>query len=125
MSLRRSVIVALVCAGALSALSGAHADDLKVLETGPAANAVLDSVSDGFFVRFDRPVDHINSRLLIKRGSEVVETLQPRLQSNPNVLFARASTLPPGRYTLHWMVKTMTDAKIEQGDVPFSIGSPK
>jgi len=85
----------------------ANADDLKVLETGPAANAVLDSVSDGFFVRFDRPVDHINSRLLVKRGSEVVEMLQPRLQSNPNVLFARASTLPPGKYTLQIWQETL------------------
>ena len=111
---------------ALAVAPIANADELKVLETGPAANAVLDGVSDGFFVRFDRPVDHVNSRLLIKRGSEVVETLQPRLQSNPNVLFARASTLPPGKYTLHWVVKTLpADAKIEQGDVPFSIGPPK
>src|SRR5216684_2576189 len=103
MGSRRWMIVTLACAGALGALSGAHADDLKVLETGPAANAVLNSVSDGFFVRFNQPVDHINSRLLVKRGSEVAETLQPRLQSNPNVLFARASTLPPGSYTLHWV----------------------
>src|SRR5437016_4470265 len=111
---------------ALAVAPIANADELKVLETGPAANAVVDGVSDGFFVRFDRPVDHVNSRLLIKRGSEVVETLQPRLQSNPNVLFARASTLPPGKYTLHWVVKTLlADAKIEQGDVPFSIRPPK
>jgi methionine-rich copper-binding protein CopC len=115
----------LALAGVLSTLGGAHADELKVLETGPAANAVLQGVSDGFFVRFNQPVDHINSRLLVKRGSEVMETLQPRLQSNPNVLFARAATLPPGSYTLHWVVKTMTDARIEQGDVPFSSARPK
>ncbi len=125
MSLRRWVIFSLACAVMGPALSAAGADELKVLETGPAANAVLEGVSDGFFVRFDRPVDHINSRLLVKRGSEVMETLQPRLQSNPNVLFARASTLPPGKYTLHWIVKTMQDVNIVEGDVPFSIGSLK
>jgi methionine-rich copper-binding protein CopC len=125
MSRRRATILALALAGVLSTLGGAHADELKVLETGPAANAVLQGVSDGFFVRFNQPVDHINSRLLVKRGSEVMETLQPRLQSNPNVLFARAAALPPGSYTLHWVVKTMTDARIEQGDVPFSIARPK
>jgi methionine-rich copper-binding protein CopC len=103
----------------------ARADELKVLETNPAANTVMDTRSDGFFVRFNQPVDHINSRLLVKRGDVVVETLVPRLQSNPNVLFARAATLPPGSYTLHWVVKTMTDARIEQGDVPFSIAAPK
>jgi methionine-rich copper-binding protein CopC len=125
MGLRRFAIIALACLGGLATLSGASAEELKVLETGPAANAVLDSVSDGFFVRFNQPVDHINSRLLVKRGSEVVETLTPRLQSSPNVLFARAASLPPGSYTLHWVVKTMTDARIEQGDVPFSIAAPK
>jgi len=103
----------------------AHADDLKVLQTNPAANTLMDAHSDGFSVWFNQPVDHINSRLLVKRGDAVVETLVPRLQSNPNVLFARAPTLPPGSYTLHWVVKTIADARIEQGDVPFSIGTPK
>jgi methionine-rich copper-binding protein CopC len=125
MGLRRFAIVALACIGGLATLSDASAQELKVLETNPAANAVMDTRSDGFFVRFNQPVDHINSRLLVKRGDVVVETLVPRLQSNPNVLFARAPTLPSGQYTLHWVVKTMTDARIEQGDVPFSIGAPK
>ena len=110
---------------ALVGASAARADDLKVLETGPAANAVISTPSDGFFVRFNQPVDHIFSRLIVKRGADVVETLVPRLQSNPNVLFARAPSLAPGSYTLHWTVKTIQDAKIEQGDVPFSIATPK
>ena len=121
--MRRQLLAMVVLA--LVGASTARADDLKVLETNPAANSVMDTHSDGFFVRFNQPVDHINSRLLVKRGDVVVETLVPRLQSNPNVLFARAPTLPPGQYTLHWVVKTMTDARIEQGDVPFSIGAPK
>jgi methionine-rich copper-binding protein CopC len=125
MGLRRWMILALAAVGGLATLPAAHADDLKVLETGPAADAVLSGVSNGFFVRFNQPVDHVNSRLLVKRGGETVETLQPRLQSNPNVLFARASTLPPGKYTLHWVVRTLADTKVEQGDVPFSIAAPK
>jgi len=110
---------------ALVGASVARADDLKVLETNPAANGVMDVRSDGFYVRFNQPVDHINSRLLVKRGDEVVETLVPRLQTNPNVLFARAPALPPGKYTMHWVVKTIADARIEHGDVPFSITPPK
>jgi methionine-rich copper-binding protein CopC len=125
MGLRRFAIVALVCVGGLAAISGASAQELKVLETNPAANAVMDTHSDGFFVRFDRPIDHINSRIFVKRGNDVVETLVPRLQSNPNVLFARAPALPPGQYVMHWFVKTIADAKIEQGDVPFSVAAPK
>jgi methionine-rich copper-binding protein CopC len=110
---------------ALLGAASARADDLKVVETNPAANAVMSGVSDGFFVRFNQPVDHVSSRIFVKRGGEIVETLVPRLQSNPNVLFARASTLPPGQYTLHWVVKTLAEAKVEEGDVPFSIGVPK
>lgn len=122
---RRFTLLALTSIAGLTGLSGAYADDLKVLETGPAANAVLDAPSDGFFVRFNQPVDHVNSRLLVKRGDEIVETLTPRLQSDPNVLFARAPTLPAGKYVLHWVVKTLADARIENGEVPFSIAAPK
>ena len=45
-----------------------------------AANAVIDGRTSAFYVRFDRPVDHVRSLLLIKRGDEVIETLQPRLE---------------------------------------------
>jgi len=50
-----------------------------------------------------------------------VEHLQPRLESAPEVLFARAPTLPPGTYTLHWAVRTMEGVKIIQGDIPFTV----
>ena|SRR5438445_10509338 len=125
MGLHRRMLLALAVAAGLPTLQSAHAEDLKVLETGPAANAVVSGVSDGFFVRFNQPVDHVSSRIFVKRGGEIAETLVPRLQSNPNVLFGRASTLPPGQYTLHWVVKTMADSKVEEGDVPFSISTPK
>ena len=125
MALHRRMLLALAVVGVLPTLQSARAEDLKVLETGPAANAVLSGVSDGFFVRFNQPVDHVTSRIFVKRGGEIVETLVPRLQSNPNVLFARAPTLAPGQYTLHWVVKTVADGKVEEGDVPFSISAPK
>ncbi len=121
---RRIVLTLLAGPGLLAALVPVRADDLKVLETWPAANTAVDSISDGFLVRFNQPVDHINSRLIVKRDGETVETLQPRLQSSPSVLFARAPTLPAGSYTLHWLVKTVQDVRVEQGDIPFSIGPP-
>jgi methionine-rich copper-binding protein CopC len=122
---RRTTILLMAGVVMLAAFAVAHADDLKVLETHPAANTILDGRSDGFFVRFNQPVDHVNSQLVIKRGGDVVETLQPRLQSNPNVLFARTPSLPTGQYVLHWYVKTLAGAKVEQGDVPFSVTTPK
>ena len=121
----RRFVVAMLSLGLAGVVREARAVDLKVLETGPAANATLDSLSDGFFVRFNQPIDHVNSRLIVKRGTEVVETLVPRMQSSPDVLFARAPTLPSGKYMLHWVVKTLADAKIEEGDVPFSISAPR
>jgi methionine-rich copper-binding protein CopC len=121
---RRSTVLALVGIATLAAFA-ARADDLKVLETNPIANGTIDTRSDGFLVRFNQPVDHVNSQLVIKRGGDVVESLQPRLQSSPNVLFARAPSLPSGQYILHWRVKTVAGAKVEQGDVPFSIAKPK
>jgi len=125
MGLHRRMLLVLAVAAGLPTLQTAHAEDLKVIETGPAANAVLSGPSDGFFVRFNQPVDHVASRIFVKRGGEIVETLVPRLQSNPNVLFARAPALPPGQYTLHWVVKTLADSKVEEGDVPFSMATPK
>jgi methionine-rich copper-binding protein CopC len=120
----RLCLVLLILTG-LAGLPRAQASDLKVLQTHPSANAVIDSRSDGFLVRFDRAIDHVNTRIFVKRGSETVETLEPRVDTEANVLFARAPTLPPGRYTLHWIVRTMENAKIEQGEIPFSIGTPK
>jgi methionine-rich copper-binding protein CopC len=125
MSPCRFATVVLASVGSLVAPSGAWAQDIKVLETWPAAYAVIDGPSDGFFVRFDKPVDHIRSQLLIKRGSDVVETLQPRFQSAPEVLFARAPTLPPGEYVLHWIVRTLQATDVVDGEVPFSVASPK
>ena len=87
----------------------------------PAAKAVIEGRSSEFFVRFDRPVDHVHSQLAVMRGDTVVETLTPRLESAPEVLFARAPTLPPGDYRLHWSVRTMTDKKVLEGDIPFSV----
>jgi methionine-rich copper-binding protein CopC len=102
----------------------AAAQDLRVMDSAPKAEAVIGEPSSSFFVRFDRPIDHIHSRLSIWRDGQVVEHLQPRLQSSPEVLFARAPTLSPGQYMLRWSVRTMEGAKVTEGDIPFTIKSP-
>jgi hypothetical protein len=43
------------------------------------------------------------------------------LKSAPEVLFARAPTLPAGDYTLHWAVRTMAGVDLIQGDIPFTV----
>jgi len=120
-SIRRLVLIGLFVT-VFSASAGAQ--DVSVLDSAPKAKAVIGEPSSEFFVRFDRPIDHIHSRLSIWRDGRLVEHLQPRLESSPDVLFARAPTLPPGEYMLHWTVRTMQDVKVTQGDIPFTVKSP-
>lgn len=101
------------------------ADEVRVLQSTPAASAVIDGRSSEFFVRFDRPVDHIRSTLEIMQDGKLVERLQPRLESSPEVLFARAPTLAPGNYQLHWAVRTIAGKEMIQGDIPFSVAGQR
>ena len=120
-SVRRLVLIGLFTV-AFSA--SAAAQDVQVMDSAPKAQAVIGEPSSSFFVRFDRPIDHIHSRLSIWRDGQLVEYLQPRLQSSPDVLFARAPTLPPGQYMLRWTVRTMEGVKVIEGDIPFTIKTP-
>jgi methionine-rich copper-binding protein CopC len=104
-----------------AAANPARADSLKVLETAPASGAVLKDASSEYFVRFDQPVDHIRSRFLIKQNGAVVHTLAPRFKTAPEVLFARAPTLPAGSYAFHWSVRSLTGTEVLEGEVPFSV----
>ena len=121
MMLRRVAIAGLASAALLGGLAPARADDVRVMQSMPAASAVIGGRSSEFFVRFDRPVDHIHSTLAIMRDGKLVEQLHPRLESAIDVLFARAPTLPAGDYTLHWAVRTMTGAEPIHGDIPFTV----
>jgi hypothetical protein len=55
-------------------------------------------------VRFDRPISHQRSWLFLVRDGKVVETIYPRLEAAPNVLFARIQTPPAGNYIVRWTV---------------------
>lgn len=101
--------------------TAATAQDIQVLDSQPKAQAVIGEPGSSFFVRFDRPIDHIKSSLSIWRGGELIERLQPRLESAPEVLFARAPTLPPGSYTLRWAVRTVEGVKVLEGGIPFTV----
>lgn len=97
-----------------------RAQELRVLDSAPKANAVIGQRSSAFYVRFNRPVDHEDSRLAIKRDGGIIEVLHPRLESAPEVLFARAPTLQPGRYSLHWLVGGSPQF---DGEIPFTVGN--
>lgn len=122
---RRFMIVALMIAPVASAARAQQTpDEVRVVESTPAAHARIGPRSSAFFVRFDRPVDHIKSTLVIKQGDKVIERLHPRLESAPEVLFAAAPTLPPGSYMLHWTVITLQGTKAISGDIPFQVSNP-
>jgi methionine-rich copper-binding protein CopC len=118
-------VIGLPVLGLLCIASGAWAQDIHVMTSNPAASAVIESRSSEFFVRFDRPVDHLHSLLSISRDGKVVETLHPRDSSAASVLFARAPTLTPGSYMLHWSVRMMTGSDVAQGDIPFTVSNAK
>jgi|HubBroStandDraft_6_1064221.scaffolds.fasta_scaffold06919_6 methionine-rich copper-binding protein CopC len=118
---RRLAILVLSFMGMLDVLTPAWAEDVRVMQSTPAASAVIGGRSSEFLVRFDRPVDHVHSTLAITRDGKLVERLQPRLNSAPEVLFARAPTMPAGDYKLHWAVRTMTGVDVIQGDIPFTV----
>jgi hypothetical protein len=119
MALRRFAGWVVLLASFLGVQPAISDDGLQVLDTGPMANGVEKGRSDGFYVRFSQPVDHMRSDLVIKRGNAVVEVLQPRFETEPNVLFARRSPLPAGDYTLAWTVKTLEGKVIAVGEIPF------
>lgn len=122
MTMRRLAIAFLMMAAMASAVRAQQpSGEVHVLESTPAAHARIGLKSSAFFVRFDRPVDHIKSTLVIKQGDKVIERLHPRLESAPEVLFAAAPTLPPGNYVLHWAVITVQGTKAKAGDIPFQV----
>ena len=85
---------------------------------------ITNGVTSGYVVRFSAPVDHAFSRVLIMQGGRVLQTLPARLDSAPNVLFARGKTLPPGTYELHWTVKSIIERSISEGDAAFTVEPP-
>ena len=121
--LRRSVLSSFLVVAAAAALPARAQSDF-VLDSHPKAQAVISEPGSAFFVRFPEPVDHIESRLWIYQNGRRVERLMPRLDSDPKVLFARAPTLPAGSYTLHWSVRTITDVRVMEGDIPFTVKKP-
>lgn len=124
---RRHLVVFAALAGTAAGAraqgtAGGTTGGVAVLDSQPKAHAVIDSRSSAFFVRFSRPVDHEDSRLAIKRDGQIIEVLHPRLESAPDVLFARAPTLPPGSYMLHWRVGGQPQL---EGEIPFTVGGSR
>ena len=114
-----------VAAGILCLLSlASHAQPAKPNATTSIA---LQSVTIGergteLLLRFDRPISHVRSSISLVHNGQIVETIYFRLESAPNVLFARIQTPAPGRYIARWMVCPEGSEDGYEGEFPFTIG---
>lgn len=119
----RMRVFVLACLAALALAHPVLAQAFRVIETMPANGAELKGVSSEYYVRFDRPVDHLRSYFVIKSGDKEIEKLDLRYKTEPDVLFARAPTLAPGRYTMWWSLRLIDGTLVQQGEVDFSVMS--
>lgn len=74
------------------------------------------------FIQFDRPISHERSSLSLVHNGKVIETIYPRLEATPKVLFARIQTPMPGSYVLRWTVCPQGSNDRYDGEFPFTIG---
>jgi hypothetical protein len=105
----------------LALAAPARAEMLHMMEASPAPRSVMQGPAQEFFVRFDGPVDHHASRLMIQRGEVVIRTLRPRLGASPNTLYAVAGSLPPGDYVLRWVAAPRAGGVPSMGGLDFTI----
>jgi hypothetical protein len=111
----------LLAAGLILVSLAAVAEGLHIRASTPAAGAVLTGSHAEYVIRFDGLVDHESSRISIVQSGRVVQSLIPRGDSAPEVLFAGGEMPPPGDYQLEWQARSPTDAVISSGVIPFSV----
>jgi methionine-rich copper-binding protein CopC len=105
----------------LLSTGSAQARPTHMLSSTPSAEAIMHGRNAQYVVRFDGPVDHTQSRLEILHDGHVVQRLDTLLDSAADVLFASAPAPEPGRYVLHWIVKSAPDEGASEGMIPFSV----
>jgi len=112
-------IVALAVAGLLWPRgAGAHA---ILVDSQPAAQAVVPPGPAKFRFRFNSRVDHLRSRLVLRAGQG--ETALSIDSISDMDVPAASATLAPGDYTMRWLVLAV-DGHITRGDLPFSVRAP-
>lgn len=94
---------------------------LRVIESSPHPEAVMPANAQEFFIRFNAPVNHNQSRLIILREAQEFRVLMPRLRTAPEVLYAQIGSLPPGAYTLRWIARAGQDSAAQEGVITFTV----
>jgi hypothetical protein len=116
----RAVVIAILCWFAIeAAVPRASAEDGRSL--------ALQSVTIGghgteLALRFDRPINHERSWLWVMHDGRIVATVHFRLESAPNILFARIQTPAPGTYIARWSTcPEGRDDERYEGEFPFTV----
>ncbi|HKM63422.1 MAG TPA: copper resistance protein CopC [Acidisphaera sp.] len=98
----------------------ATARPVQMRESTPVAETILHGNNAQYVIRFDGPVNHFASRMVIMQGDRIVQTLTPLRDSAVDVLYASGRVPSPGRYALHWEAVS-ADGDTSKGDIPFSV----
>ena len=86
-------------------------------------SVTINEKSTEIIVKFDRPISHERSSLVHLLKGKIVDTLHPRLQAEPNVLFARIGTHESGDYLVRWVVCPQGSNDRYDGEFTFTIPS--
>jgi copper resistance protein C len=98
--------------------AGAHS---LLLESSPAANAVLAELPASITLRFNNRIEKRLSGLRLVDGRGAAHALIVRTDGRPDWLEAPAPSLGPGSWRLEWRVLS-TDGHVVSGAFPFRVG---
>jgi hypothetical protein len=85
-------------------------------------SVTIDERGTELMLRFDRPISHARSWLSLVHDGRIIETIHFRLETAPNVLFARIRTPAPGNYIVRWTVCPEGSDDRYEGELPFTVG---
>jgi hypothetical protein len=73
-------------------------------------------------LRFDPLLGRVKSRLSVIYDGQIIETIHFRLETVPDVLFARIRTPAPGDYIVRWTVWLEGRDEGYEVELPFTVG---
>jgi methionine-rich copper-binding protein CopC len=112
------LIVAILAAVILSSSALAHA---ILVESTPAANAVVTGSSVALTLRYNSRIDKARSQLMLLRPDKS-ETKLAIAEDGPEDILTATVTLDPGAYRIRWQVLAI-DGHITRGDLPFTVAA--
>lgn len=105
----------------LLAFSASRADaHAIILESSPAASAIISPGPVPLTLRFNSRIDHARSVMTLIDGGKQQTRLSISPQSPRDELVATTTALVPGAYRIRWQVLSV-DGHITRGDIPFTV----